>query len=241
MKSYLKVILPLDTSIEIEPLWTIEGGDSIEMAFDVSMKKALISQGIPFEEIEVEDIDWESQWASFAMGAEKDGVYEIDLEGVGSVLLKPGPGFGNLSHPTTRLMLKMMQGRCPHKTCIDIGCGSGVLSIAAAFLGASQVFAYDIDPEANTHTQENAALNHLEGVIQISRPDLFTGIILINMIESEQREAFPTHFKLPLEVISSGIMTEDKSSYLNWMESKGFILRDTLESEGWSSFYFSQE
>lgn len=79
------------------------------------------------------------------------------------LLLEPGLAFGTGTHPTTALCLRWLDARPPvHQAVLDFGCGSGILAIAAAKLGASRVHAVDIDPQAITATRENAGRNQLE-------------------------------------------------------------------------------
>jgi ribosomal protein L11 methyltransferase len=76
------------------------------------------------------------------------------------VSLDPGLAFGTGSHPSTALCLTWLDAQLPSRArLIDYGCGSGVLAIAAARLGASEVHAFDIDPQALTATRENACAN----------------------------------------------------------------------------------
>lgn len=79
-----------------------------------------------------------------------------------TIMLDPGLAFGSGTHDTTSLCLKWLEQNCTAEaTVIDYGCGSGVLAIAAALLGASQVIAVDNDPQAITATRENAKRNHI--------------------------------------------------------------------------------
>jgi ribosomal protein L11 methyltransferase len=80
------------------------------------------------------------------------------------IRLDPGLAFGTGQHPTTRMCLELIGERTekfPDARVLDVGCGSGVLSIAAARLGA-RVTASDLDPHCIEATRENAALNHVE-------------------------------------------------------------------------------
>jgi ribosomal protein L11 methyltransferase len=86
------------------------------------------------------------------------------------VRIDPGLAFGTGSHPTTRLMLSFIERRvCGGEGVLDYGCGSGILAIAAAKLGASRVDAVDSDPEAVRSTAENAAANHV--AVHASAPE----------------------------------------------------------------------
>jgi len=111
---------------------------------------------------------WDKQWELFSPNF-KDGKAHIDLTPYGCpqiLQLYPGPGFGDLSHPTTRIVLRLMQPYIKDQAVLDIGCGSGILSLAAAAMGASQVDGYDIDPEAVEHAKKNATLNSLKRLLQ---------------------------------------------------------------------------
>lgn len=82
--------------------------------------------------------------------------------------LDPGLAFGSGSHATTALCLAWLDGVRPHGLrVLDFGCGSGVLAVAAARLGADTVIAVDNDPQALTATADNAAANQVAGQVQV--------------------------------------------------------------------------
>jgi ribosomal protein L11 methyltransferase len=90
-----------------------------------------------------------------------------DAPGTLRIILDPGMAFGTGLHPSTQLCLAAMEDVVrPGLRVLDAGCGSGILSIAAARLGASVVDAFDIDPIAMRATQENASLNDLPVAIR---------------------------------------------------------------------------
>ncbi len=74
-------------------------------------------------------------------------------------MIDPGRAFGTGAHPTTRLCLQLLLELEPTGGLLDVGCGSGVLSIAAAALGFAPVLAVDVDPAAIEETGRNAAVN----------------------------------------------------------------------------------
>ena len=79
------------------------------------------------------------------------------------IVLDPGQAFGTGDHPTTRLCLELMESiQIEGSQVIDIGCGSGILSVGACLLGASKVLAIDIDPIAVEVAKENRDLNRVE-------------------------------------------------------------------------------
>jgi ribosomal protein L11 methyltransferase len=108
--------------------------------------------------------------------------------------LDPGMAFGTGLHPTTRLCLAGVerwadQGLLAGATALDVGCGSGILAIAAGLLGARSVLGVDTDPIAIEATAENAARNDLGGVISARRgslpvPEGPFDLVMANLIAS---------------------------------------------------------
>lgn len=110
---------------------------------------------------------------------EKNDAVVIDLD--------PGLAFGTGSHPTTSLCLEWLDANtCKDKVVVDYGCGSGILAIAAAKLGAQQVIAVDNDPQALEATCSNAANNHVDHRIDACLPQDFpdtrADILLANIL-----------------------------------------------------------
>jgi ribosomal protein L11 methyltransferase len=88
------------------------------------------------------------------------------------VHLDPGLAFGTGTHPTTALCLTWLDGAdLRGQDVIDYGCGSGILAIAAAQLGARRVYAVDIDPQALLASAANAAANGVAARVAVSTPD----------------------------------------------------------------------
>ncbi|HET7921482.1 MAG TPA: 50S ribosomal protein L11 methyltransferase [Gammaproteobacteria bacterium] len=89
-----------------------------------------------------------------------------------NILLDPGLAFGTGTHPTTALCLEWLDGlTLDNSTLIDYGCGSGILAIAAARLGAAAVHAVDTDPQALTATHENASRNQVQARLTVCAPE----------------------------------------------------------------------
>lgn len=179
---------------------------------------------------------WEEQWKLFAPNF-YDGKAHIETP-AGVVRLYPGPGFGDFSHPTTRLTMELMQDFVHGRHVVDIGCGSGILSFAAARMGAQSVYGYDIDREAIEHAQKNCRLN--PGLIEFSLSPPKTlhddTLFLMNMISTEQKKAWT--FK-GATVITSGVLQQDQAAYLEWTSSQGWRLHSSLAQDGWCGFVFT--
>lgn len=198
----------------------------------------------------LEECNWEEQWETFAPNFHH-GLAHVNLTEYGgpALLLKPGGGFGDFSHPTTRLTLSLMAPCVKHKTVFDIGCGSGILTIAAVLLGATRAYGIDIEESALQHSRENAKLNQVQQKVLFCKtldPSWLsddTYVILMNMIESEQQTAWQAsrvlHAKKAI-VITSGILASSKKHYLELTSRWHWTLIDEKEEEGWMGFVFTQ-
>lgn len=197
-----------------------------------------------WEEAPLPEVDWNQQWQTHAPGYD-NGFLTIPVEGYGEVRLRPGPGFGDLSHPSTRVVLDIMSDYVQGHPVVDVGCGSGILSLCAAAMGASQVYGIDISSDALQHAEENRKFNRMENV-QFSFPDelLFLPekpVILMNMIQSEQVAAWESlnqFHSISAVLITSGILSSEKDKYLQQTESWNWDLKKSFECEGWLGFVF---
>jgi len=155
-----------------QPLWAAVRLDAL---FDVEadltgIRARLEAAGARLRDVDIiEDADWQEAWRTHAVRdcfAGRLWVVPRDegvpATAVGAVVLRldPGLAFGSGAHPTTRLCLEWLAGAdLVGRRVLDFGCGSGILAVAAALLGAREVVAIDHDPQAVTATLENAAYN----------------------------------------------------------------------------------
>lgn len=185
-------------------------------------------------------INWEEQWALHAPGF-REGLAHLEM----GVRLKPGPGFGDFSHPTTRLVTALMHPYVARKKVIDIGCGSGILALSAMKLGAKSAVGFDIEEEAVQHANANARLNQLPVFFYSScevGPFLEGGeVALMNMIYTEQSTAWNSHTDLMRVkwVITSGVLATQRNEYLKLTAGWNLKLVEEKEEEGWLGFVFS--
>ncbi len=97
-----------------------------------------------------------------------------------AIWLDPGLAFGTGNHETTRLCVERLVARAESTSrrgrVIDAGCGSGILALSAVRLGWTDVSGFDNDPEAVRVSEENAALNDLDGAVRFTTADLVTGL-----------------------------------------------------------------
>jgi ribosomal protein L11 methyltransferase len=135
----------------------------------------------------------------------------------------------------------LMQPYIKDQAVLDIGCGSGILSLAAAAMGASQVDGYDIDPEAVEHAKKNSTLSRFQKKVHFSikPPAKIPSVLLMNMISSEQAEAWSViEDRIPPSaiLITSGILEENADEYLEWRTRQCWTVTKKLTEKDWTGF-----
>jgi ribosomal protein L11 methyltransferase len=141
----------------------------------------------------------------------------VSAPGAVVVTLEPGLAFGSGTHPSTALCLEWIEARLPAGArIIDYGCGSGVLALACAKLGAAEVHCFDIDPQALIATHDNAEANGVSGVVQVhSRAQSLprqTDLLLANILARPLCTLAPCFAALVRhggEVVLAGLMQHE--------------------------------
>lgn len=171
----------------------------------------------------LEDKDWEREWMeNFKPMPFGERLWIIPswteaphTEAV-NILLDPGLAFGTGTHPTTDLCLQWLDKHgAEHDEVIDYGCGSGILAVAAAKLGAGHVWAVDNDPQALIATRDNAEKNNvveaIDAVLPGDLPKLQTPLLLANILAQplmDFAERFASHVTPNGHIVLSGILKE---------------------------------
>jgi len=158
--------------------------------------------------------------------------------------LDPGLAFGTGTHPTTALCLQWLDGaELLGKRVLDYGCGSGILAIAAALLGAESVVAVDHDPQALEATRDNAAKNGVADRIQVlppqRTPETEFDLLLANILAGTLVELAPllTPRVAPGgRLLLSGIL-EEQAGQVEAAYSEYFDLKPPSSQEGWVLLY----
>lgn len=168
---------------------------------------------------------------------EKDGELVMEID--------PEMAFGTGSHETTRLSMKLLSDvDIKDKTVLDIGTGSGILSIGAALLGAKKVYGIDIDEEAVRVARGNAELNNLSHIIEISRRDFKEGfnikadIIVANLMADlvvDLCKIIKDQGKDEPPVILSGIIKEKEKEVKDALTNMGYSILKTERERDWTA------
>ncbi|OUS26687.1 ribosomal protein L11 methyltransferase [Gammaproteobacteria bacterium 45_16_T64] len=223
--------------------------DNVDIESVISALKSSVSIS-PFPQLKteaLEDKDWVREWMdSFhpICFGERLWVVPSWLEAPDpnavNMLLDPGLAFGTGTHQTTALCLRWLdQQQLQDKIVIDYGCGSGILAIAAALLGASQVYCVDNDPQALLATQQNAERNNVSEKIIVHSPETMgecqADILVANILAGPLMELAPrlTALVAPNGYIAlSGILAKQTNDVAN-RYSSAFVLAETIQDEDW--------
>jgi len=172
-----------------------------------------------------------------------------------AIKIDPGMAFGTGTHPTTQLCLELMEEwfnqskiQNQSKTVIDIGCGSGILSIAALKLGAKQVLGVDIDTESITNSRENATTNRvgdelilgvgsvleiLDGKFAFKKAPLVVANILAPVIVRLFDARLADLMDDNGAIILSGILLEQEQSVIAAGQAKGLEMIERKQIGDW--------
>lgn len=200
----------------------------------------------------VDDTDWATAWEKYyhpvpvtrfltVVPDWEDYTPQNEDERV--IKLDPGRAFGTGTHPTTKLSLQGLEAVIRGgETVIDVGTGSGVLTIGAELLGANVILATDLDDVAVDSAQKNLALNPEISPVKVIANDLLTGInqtadiIVANILAEIIVPLVPQAWNnLPVNgyFVTSGIIDDKLDLVINAMKQQGFAIRETLKMGEW--------
>lgn len=206
----------------------------------------------------IDSADWDDVWRQYYTPIVLENIavvpawvkFETDKK---IVRIDPGLAFGTGRHETTRMVLSLLEKLdFDGKTVYDVGCGSGILGIAASVLGAKECVLFDVDSQAIKAANSNAVLNATDGYIILTDGGLtksdtsgLADIILANItadILIGYRELFLYELKDGGYLILSGIIddreAEVKAAYLN---DGGFEQISEVADGGWRAFHLKKK
>jgi ribosomal protein L11 methyltransferase len=209
-------------------------------------REAGIALGAPVQTRQVDDQDWvratQAQFDPIPIGrlwivpswhaapAEAELVMQLD----------PGMAFGTGTHPTTRLCLEWLErAQLEGRTVLDYGCGSGILAIAAAKLGAARVEGLDIDPNAVTAARDNAAVNGVKADFFDAdhHPQAQYDIVLANILSNPLMLLAPAlieHVGSQGTLVLSGVLERQADEVAAVYASHGHDIEVVELREGWA-------
>ncbi|MFP7733184.1 50S ribosomal protein L11 methyltransferase [Priestia aryabhattai] len=212
--------------------------------FDLGANKVTIS--------EVNEEEWATAWKKYYHPVKISERFTIvptweNYEKVSTdeliIELDPGMAFGTGTHPTTVMSLQALERTVKEgDTVIDVGTGSGVLSIGAALLGASAVQALDLDEVAVRSARENIELNQVGNVVTVGQNNLLQGIegpvdIVVANILAEVIVRFVDDAAKVLKpggmFITSGIISAKKEDVKKALMGAGFVIQEVTLMEDW--------
>lgn len=236
---------PLWNQIDIIGLF--EADIDTESILD-KLAKAIAPTPLPAWKLEpLEDKDWQSEWMKYFKPMRFGDRLWIcpswtpapDPDAI-NILLDPGLAFGTGTHPTTALCLQWLDKNIEGgENVIDYGCGSGILALAAAMLGANHVWAVDNDPQALLATQSNAEKNQVFGQLTLNTPkelapppaDILVANILVNPL-LQLAPTFSTLLKTGGHIVLSGILGNQVKAIENTYK-KWFELDEPVQQDDW--------
>ncbi len=216
------------------------GGGAVELAVyaDAARADGLLAE-LPGAIAEPVAQGWEDAWRAFHRPVAVAGLWlgppwETPPDPARAIVIDPGRAFGTGSHPTTRLCVDLLAGTQRHGALLDVGCGSGVLAIAAARLGFEPVLAVDVDPVAVETTRANAVANGVaidarvaDALAEALPPvDLAVANVLLAPVEAILRRLDAR------EAITSGYLAGERPAHDGWEHVESLVL------DGWSADRF---
>lgn len=217
------------------------------------------TDNVEFKVIQVCDKMWQNQWEKFYHRVDFSRSLDIVPEwecpkplNPHQIVIKMNPkqAFGTGTHITTQLMLMVMERvLLSEMSVLDVGTGSGILSIVASKFGASNVCATDISDDAIASAKKNLALNDIDNV-ELKQANLLTGVkgkydlILANMLAEILYQLIPhlsDHLARNGSVIMSGIDCEQLSRIEKLLSENGFTVNLKIQEKRWFCILVSQK
>ncbi len=207
---------------------------------------------VTFSKKEIAEVDWANEWKNYFhpfKASERFTIvpswetYERERNNELCIELDPGMAFGTGDHPTTSMCLKAIEKYVkPTDSVIDVGTGSGILSIASHLIGVKRIKALDIDEMAVNVAKENFKKNHCENAIEavpgnlLQDEDKKFNIVIANILAHIIEEMIEDAYNTLVEegyFITSGIIEEKYEEIESQMKRVGFNIISVEHDNGW--------
>ncbi|MBT2665531.1 50S ribosomal protein L11 methyltransferase [Bacillus sp. ISL-4] len=216
------------------------------LLFDIDLGKNVVSIS------EVNEEEWATAWKKYYNPVKISERFTIvptweDYTPVSSdeliIELDPGMAFGTGTHPTTVMCIQALERTVqPGDLVVDVGTGSGVLSIAAALLDAKRIQSLDLDEVAVQSAKQNVELNNVQDKVSVSQGNLLDGVneqadIVVANILAEVIMRFTDDVAKVVKpggyFIASGIIQTKKQDVKEAIIASGFTVEETILMEDW--------
>ncbi|MBP5266560.1 MAG: 50S ribosomal protein L11 methyltransferase [Lachnospiraceae bacterium] len=256
--------LPEDLGISRISFYMEEGTDYAALleaiSLDLEKNRAFCDMGsLKITVGETDEADWRDNWKQFFHSFTIDNILikptweEVAVEDKDKILIEidPGVSFGTGKHETTQLCIRQLEKYLkPDDRVLDLGCGSGILSIAALKLGALETSGTDIDPDCIQSTYDNMKLNHVssgDGAFYVGNLvqdtdlqnrlgrecyDIVVANILADII-IDMMPAIPDRIKPGGLFISSGIIDFKEEAIVNTLKKAGLEIVEINHQGEW--------
>lgn len=241
----VKAYLPINSFLG-ETVEEIKNAISNLLSFNIDIGKNEVSIS------EVNEEEWATAWKKYYHPVKISKRFTIvptweEYTPVSSdeliIELDPGMAFGTGTHPTTVMCIQALEHIVtPGDHIIDVGTGSGVLSIAGAMLGAEHITALDLDEVAVRSAKINIKLNKVQDIVEVYQGNLLDNInvqaeVVVANILAEVIVSFTDDVAQVVKpgghFIASGIIQQKKQAVKDAMISSGFDIVETIQMEDW--------
>ncbi len=233
----------------------LEDSDTASMA---RLEQLLEEMGLSMTAAPLAETDWEESWKdNYPPQPVGDRLVVLpcwnaeDTQGRLPVILDPGLTFGTGAHPSTQMVMEAMERMVrPGDACLDLGSGSGILSITALRLGAASAIGVDIDPKAEDIARQNAAYNNFGEDVFTALTGNVTGdkrlmerlsadtyqLVLVNIVADviiSLAPVLPNFVKEETALICSGILDTRLPEVIAALEQAGLAVIEVYAKEDW--------
>ena len=241
----VKAYMPV-TSFLAETIEAIRDSINNLSSYDIDLGQNAVSIS------EVHEEEWATAWKKYYHPVKISERFTIvptweEYEPVSSdeliIELDPGMAFGTGTHPTTVMCIQALERTIQEgDLVVDVGTGSGVLSIASALLGAKHIQALDLDEVAVESAKMNVKLNNVQDLVDVSQGNLLDGVdeqadVVVANILAEIIMRFTDDVGKVVKTggyfIASGIIQPKKEDVKNAIIASGFTIEETIQMEDW--------
>jgi ribosomal protein L11 methyltransferase len=217
-----------------------------------SIDELFVNNNLTFTKRDINEINWLEEWKNFlkpdllcdsvAFKNDEDITFEDLIE----IYIKPSLAFGTGSHPTTRIAASLLAEVCKDQIILDVGTGSGILSILAEKLGATKIYACEVDKNALSNIKENIINNYCKninvyiGSVEENYRKIKCNVIVANILCDVLIYLWNYFIYIaPKYIILSGFYKGDLINFLNSVELENYRIDTLAYRDNWWGVSFA--